>query len=374
MTFDQLLAELESATSVAAKTRLVRDFARDQSSPIIQDSRATFFYVSEDAREVILEGDWTHWQPTAPLAYLPDTPLWYRVERFPRAARLEYRLVVNGHRRLDPRNPRSAPSGFGPHSEVAMPDYLAPPEIADPEPTANGTIEQHWMTSQSMNDRRTFWVYLPPHYSPAKKYPVAYFNDGDDYLHFADLPRIADYLIAHGKVQPFIALLVKPNDREKEYARNNHYVRFLANELVPWVDQNFPTVPQAAARAIIGASFGGLVSAHAARRRPNLFGLVAAQSGNYGYQNDALIRDYAAAQNLGIRFHLVVGEFETDLHGDGRAETNLVAAQRRFVALLHDKGYSVGCAEYPEGHQWGFWRAHIGDALRFFWGNASGQI
>jgi enterochelin esterase family protein len=360
MTFDQLLAELENTTSIAAKTRLVRNFARAQPSPIIEDSRVIFFYVSEGAREVALEGDWTNWQPTAPLAYLPDTPLWYRVERFPRNARLEYRFVVNGHRRLDPRNPRGSPPGFGPHSEVVMPEYRAPRELTDDAPIANGALEQHWLESKTLKDRRTFWVYLPPRFDARKQYPVAYFNDGDGYLHFADLPCIADYLIERGETKPFIAVLIKPYDREKEYARNNNYVRFLANELVPWVDRNYPTRAEPSARAIVGASIGGLIAAHAARRRPNVFGLVAGQSGCYNFQNDALLRDYAAAQNLGIRFHLVVGEFETDL----------VAAQRRFADVLQSKRYAVSCGEFPEGHQWGFWRAHIGDALRFFWGKA----
>ncbi|MDE3090468.1 MAG: hypothetical protein KGJ80_13890, partial [Chloroflexota bacterium] len=249
MTFDQLLAELESATSVAAKGRLVRKFARDQSSPIIEDSRVTFFYVSEDAREVVLEGDWTNWQPTAPLVYLPDTPLWYRTERFPRAARLEYRIVVNGRRRLDPRNAHVAPSGFGPHSEVVMPDYHAPPELTDEARIEMGSVEEHWMMSRSMKDRRTFWVCLPPNFNPREKYPVAYFNDGDGYLHYCDLPYITSYLIYHKQAKPFLAVLVKPNDREKEYARYNPYVRFLANELVPWIDQNYPTVQAPAARA-----------------------------------------------------------------------------------------------------------------------------
>ena len=365
MIFDQLLAELENATSLAAKNRLVREFANAQTSPIIEDSRVTFFYLSEDAREVVLEGDWTNWQPTATMRYLPDTPLWYRVERFPRNARIEYRIVVNGRRRTDPRNPRTAPSGFGPHSEVAMPEYVAPPELTDESPIEVGSVEEHWLQSESLKDRRTFWVYLPPGYNARYAYPAAYFNDGDGYLNFADLPYIASYLIYHRQVKPFIAVLIKPNDREKEYARNNHYVRFLTNELVPWVDDNFSTAQQPTARAIIGASFGGLISAHAARRRPQVFGLVGGQSGYYGYDNDAVINDYAAAQNLGIRFHLTVGTFETDIHGQGNRDDDFVAAQRRFAELLLQKGYAAQCGEYPEGHQWGFWRAHIGEMLKF---------
>lgn len=367
MNFDELLFQLDHATSITAKTRLVREFARANSSPLIEDTRATFFYLSADAREVALEGDWTNWQPTAPLEYLPDTPLWYRVERFPRAARLEYRIVVNGHARLDPRNPRVAPAGFGPHSEVVMPDYRAPREFTEPPPKTRGSVEQHWLMSEVLRERRTFWVCLPPRYSTHNTYPVVYVNDGDGYLRFAELPRVMDYLIERGELKPFIAVLIKPNDREKEYARNNDYVRFVANELVRWIDAHYPTRAHASARAIIGAGLGGLSAAHLARRRPTLFGYVGAQSGWWSYQNDALGRDYAAAPNLGIRFHLTSGTFETQGRGDHHSPSDHVAAHSRWVELLRGKGYVVQSAEYPEGHQWGFWRAHLGELFKFFW-------
>ncbi len=249
-----------------------------------------------------------------------------------------------------------------------MPDYHPPRELTDETRIEVGTVEPHWMMSQSLHDRRTFWVCLPPHFNPRTQYPVAYFNDGEGYLHFCDLPYIASYLIDAGLVKPFIAVLIKPNDREKEYALNNHYVRFLANELVPWIDDNYPTLALASSRAIIGASAGALSAAHAARRRPNVFGLVAGQSGNYTFQNDALLHDYQAAQNLGIKFHLIVGEYETDLQEEEQPRLDLVAGQRRFVDVLRLKGYAVSASEYPEGHQWKFWQAHIGDAQRFFWG------
>lgn len=368
MTFDELLFQLENARSIAAKNRLARDFVAQHTTPIIEETRATFFYLSADARTVALEGDWTNWQPTAPLEYLPDTPLWYRVERFPRAARLEYRVVVNGRARLDPRNPRVAWWGASPHSEIRMPDYRAPRELTEPPPPTRGAVQAHWLTSAALNERRTFWVCLPPRYAPSQQYPVTFFNDGDSYLHFAELPRVMDYLIERGEIKPFIAVLIKPNDREKEYTRNNTYVRFLTNELVPWLDANFPTRAAPAARALVGVGWGAWSAAYLARCRPDLFGWVGAQSGWWSYQNDALLRDYAAAPNLGIRFHLTVSEFETDARGAGNPADDLVAAQRRLLALLQSQGYIVQGAEYPEGSQWGFWRAHVGEILKFLWG------
>jgi enterochelin esterase-like enzyme len=366
--FDQLISQLEDTRSVLAKTRLVRKFAESHCSPIIDGSRAVFYYVSEDALTVAIEGDWTNWKPTALMAYLPDTPLWYRVERFPLSARLEYRIVVNGHPRLDPYNPNSALNGRGTHSEFHMPEFRLPREFTDKTPLARGIIEEHWLKSQILEDRRTFWICFPPRYDLERNYPVAYFNDGDGYLYNADLPHLMDYLIEQGQVEPFIAVLLRPNEREKEYGLNNQYVRFLADELVPYMDDNYSTRTDAASRAIIGSSLGAVCAAHVARRRPNLFGLVGGQSGKYALKREALFEDYAASQNLGLRFHLSVGQFETDIRGRGIPEDNLVEAQRRFAALLQRKGYLVSSAEYPEGHQWGFWRGHIGDALKFFWG------
>ena len=366
--FDQLLSQLEDTPTIQAKARLVRKLANAHTSPIIDGSRAVFYYVSGEALTVALEGDWTHWKPTAFMSYLPDTPLWYRVEHFPPAARLEYRVVVNGHPRLDPHNPHTALNSHGTHSELCMPEYQPPRELSDDKSFTRGTIEEHWINSRALGDRRTFWICFPPNYNSEKEYPVAYFNDGDHYLYYADLPRVMDYLIMNRQVEPFMAVLLRPNERESDYVFNNQYVRFLVDELVPYMDDNYATRATVTSRAIVGASLGGLCAAYTARRRPGVFGHVAGQSGNYTLRQDALLDDYATAQNLRIRFHLTVGEFETNIRSQGHPEDNLVEAQRRFAELLRKKGYTVSSAEYPEGHQWGFWRAHVGDILKYFWG------
>lgn len=367
-TLDQLVLKLENASTLRAKEKLVRDFAGQNKSPIIESGRAVFFYISKDAQKVALEGDWTGWQPTALLAYLPDTPLWYRVENFPKDARLEYRIVVNGHPRLDPRNPQVAISGFGSHSEFAMPGYRLPKEMIDHTPFQRGTVEHHWIKSQWLDDRRSFWINLPPRYDHVKRYPVVYFNDGEEYLYYGDLPRIIDYLIEHRRVPPFIAVMTRPNNREREYGLNDQYVRFVSDELVPWMDDCYPTIAHRSSRGLFGVSQGAVSAAHIAFSRPDLFGQVLGQSGNFSYRNDAVIQNYARRENLHIRFHLIVGRYETVMNRDDNAKDGYLQSQRRFVDVLRDKGYTVSYAEYPEGHQWGLWRAHIGDALQFFCG------
>lgn len=365
---DTLISKLENASTLKAKERLVRNFADEHDSPVIESNGVVFFHVSKEALTVALEGDWTGWKPTATMVYLPDTPLWYRIENFPKDARLEYRIVVNGHPRLDPRNGKVTLSVLGSHSEFAMPSYRLPKELADHSTAQRGTLEQHWLKSEVLGDRRSFWVNLPPHYDHTKRYPVVYFNDGEEYLYSGDVPRIMDYLIEHRKTRPFIAALTRPNNREKEYGLSDQYVRFISDELVPWMDDSYPTLANRSSRALFGVSQGALCAAHVAFRRPDLFGHVLGQSGNFGYRNNALIQNYARHKNLQIRFHLIVGRYETVMNRDDSSQDNYLQSQRRFVDALRDNGYTVSYAEYPEGHQWGFWKAHIGDALEFFCG------
>jgi enterochelin esterase-like enzyme len=365
---EDLLLRLENAVSFGAKEKLVRQFADSHSSPIIENGRVVFYYVSSEALTVALEGDWTSWKPTARMNLLSDTPLWYRAEYFPNNARVEYRVAVNGHPRLDPHNPRMCYSESGTHSEFIMPGYVPPSEITPNGVIPRVVVEQHWMKSYSFAERRTFWICYPPGYSPEKKYLVAYFNDGDGYLNYADFPRIMDYLIDTRQVKPFIAVLLKPNNRNEEYIFSSTYERFVNDELVPWVDDVYPTTQHRSARVIFGESLGALSAVYLAFRRPDLFGAVVGQSGDYTLKNDWILNQFSTSKNLKINFHFITAKITGARKDTLNEETLRRIAQRKLVALLREKGYLVSYAEYPEGHQWNFWRAHIGDALRFFWG------
>ena len=49
------------------------------------------------------------------------------------------------------------------------------------------------------------------------------------------------------------------------------------------------------------------------------------------------------------------------------AEFDDIGQNRRVRDLLLEKGYDLVYAEYPEGHSWGNWKAHIDDILLTFW-------
>ena len=71
-----------------------------------------------------------------------------------------------------------------------------------------------------------------------------------------------------------------------------------------------------------------------------------------------LPRQYAAAARLPVNFHLSAGVLETARMRDGgvtQRETN-----RRFHALLREKGYRVHYDEYHGGHDY----SSLGEPLR----------
>jgi S-formylglutathione hydrolase FrmB len=58
------------------------------------------------------------------------------------------------------------------------------------------------------------------------------------------------------------------------------YATYLCDEVVPFVDDRFPTVPEARHRALQGKSSGGYGAVVNVLRRPNLFGAFACHSGD----------------------------------------------------------------------------------------------
>jgi enterochelin esterase family protein len=151
-------------------------------------------------------------------------------------------------------------------------------------------------------------------------------------------------------------------NRTEEYAGSlqNQFSNFIVNEVVPWIDTKYRTIPIAEKRAVMGASNGGNISLWLALNYSSVFGNVAAQSSNVqstistGFQNASL---------LNLKFYLDIGSYDIPI---------LIQLVNNFIPILQSKGYPYQYQVYHEGHSWGNWRAHIDNALiMFFPGSAS---
>ncbi len=329
------------------------------SFPFIEGKTLVHFIYRGNASGVTVPGDANGWDGAAfPMAKIGGTDFWYVTKVFESDARLDYKFVLNGSNWiLDPRNPNTVRGGFGPNSELRMPDYVMPPEIAFYSDIPHGTLRDTVFFSQNLGNSRTVRVYLPPGYDQSNlSYPLALFHDGLDYINLANANNVLDYLISQNEIKPLIAVFVPPVSRNAEYAGSlqGAFTKFIVNELMVWLDRRYRTSKNPADRAVIGASNGGNIALYLGLSHPEIFGNVAAQSSNVesnissGFQNSA---------KLPLQIYMDLGTYDIPL---------LIQRVHDFVPILQSKGYPLQFQEYHEGHSWGNWRAHLDNALKMF--------
>ena len=148
-------------------------------------------------------------------------------------------------------------------------------------------------------------------------------------------------------------------------------MRFLTEELLPWVRGRYRVTDDPARTVVGGASFGGLAAAYAALERPDVFGNVLSQSGSYWWSppGDAgcewLTRRYAERPRAPLRFSLEVGLLEDRFARPAGClgDPGQLRANRRLRAVLRAKGYPVRYAEFCGGHHFLCWRGTLADGL-----------
>src|SRR5690349_14337084 len=89
---------------------------------------------------------------------------------------------------------------------------------------------------------RLGYVYLPPGYSRAHRYPVVYLLHGmpgspSEYLDGTNLAQFADAAISSGRLRPFIAVLpAAGTDRKYNGEWAGPWEREVVDDVVPFVD------------------------------------------------------------------------------------------------------------------------------------------
>ncbi|RMG58535.1 MAG: hypothetical protein D6722_23455, partial [Bacteroidetes bacterium] len=200
-----------------------------------------YYLLRQEADRVTLAGDLNGWDPEqTPMRRLAGTDLWYQAFATEAEARLTYKYVIDGETWVpDPHNPRLDEVGEYDNSLLQMPDYVPPPEVAYYPDLPHGRLDTLPVDTQAWPQCRHLLVYTPPGYDrSAQAYPTAYFHDGLNQVKLAKMPNILDYLIDQGQIQPIIAVLIEPADRNRDYAFEGRFdfAALVAQEVVPWVD------------------------------------------------------------------------------------------------------------------------------------------
>ncbi len=351
--FIQHLYQLPTVEKKEAAIDSFMTYARAVGIPFIEGDKANFVY-NKKAQSVAIAGDFNGWNPSnTKMAQMSGTNFFFRTENFEHDARLDYKFVVNEYNWiLDPENKNNVSGGYGPNSEVAMPNYIQPWEIKYNPLIAHGTRTNITINSSVINKSYSVTIYLPPSYNikSEKKYPTVYFQDGSEYITLGSAINVIDNLIDSNKIAEIIAIFVTPNNRNDEYAfaKRYKYAEFFVTELVPAIDAKYRTSNSASDRLVLGDSYGGNISGLISYTYPEVFGNCGLHSAAFQTNDYEVYNLIVNGDKKNIKFAGCWGTYEA-----------LDKNMREFNEKISAKGYNFDWAEYHEGHSWGQWRANI---------------
>ena len=326
--------------------------ARESGNPVVQGNRATFFWEGESAPYLI--GDTTNWEEKPRPFKRLGASLWSCSLTLPRDAYVEYSFYNPDaeERVTDPLNPRTVSNGFGERNHFFyMPETMPSPFSMRRADLRTGTLTRHRVDTGFLQDdgERDVYLYKPPVSGPV---PLLVVYDGYDYLQRGKLATIVDNLIADRRIRP-IAMTFLQNGKSRrslEYLCSDATLMWLADEILPLARKHIRLLnieQHPGAYGILGASASGLMSMYTGLRMPEIFGKVLCQAGVYSWEG----RDFAVvdlvrlSQSRNIKIWMDVGTLD-----------ELLEDNRRMVALLDKRQYTVSYREFSGGHNYTAWR------------------
>ena len=278
----------------------------------------------------------------------------------------------------------------------------APQPVPVTGPGVTGTVLRYPSMPSGHVAARNVDVWLPPGYDrePDKHYPVLYMHDGQNLFDPATSYGGVDWgidetmtrMIATGEVREAIVVGVwnTPKRREEympqravqgaidfnvpgstaarpEDIISDRYLAFLVEELKPFVDANYRTLPDRADTYVMGSSMGGLVSQYAISKYPGVYGGAGCVSTHWPAGNGIALDDFAA--------HLTdpaTHKYYFD-YGTATLDGSYEPYQLRADAILRNAGYVEGrnwITRKFEGaeHSEKAWRLRVGEPLAFLIG------
>lgn len=256
-----------------------------------------------------------------------------------------------------------------------------------PNHTLTGNIKLHQaLKSRFVTDRRDVIVYLPPGYDTAldRHYPVLYLHDGQNLFDAATaflgndwgLDEIAEELIGTGQIAPLIivgiyntqkrmAEYTPVRDRRGRGGRARAYGKMIVEDLKPFIDSAYRTLPDGANTGLGGSSLGGLATLYLGLQYPEIFGKLIVMSPSVWWSNRAILKEVRKLR------HKVGGKIWLDI-GTCEGQNPQVCVQNAIElrdALL-EKGWQLGrdlafVEDHGAGHNEKAWGNRMRDALQF---------
>ena len=229
---------------------------------------------------------------------------------------------------------------------------------------------------------RNVYVWLPANYSKSKRYAVVYMSDGQNLFDAEKMfnhqewrvDEVFGALLEEGSIQDCIVVGVANSFRTrsqeyfpqdvfdlyspdlKAYSRSkrlgeddllgNDYLRFLVEELKPFIDRTYSTRRDRNHTFHMGSSMGGLISSYAVVKYPEIFGGAACLSThsvlyitNYGAEEDFIDRANQCYVDY-LKAHLESNSCKIYMdRGDQTLDAQYPKYQDRLDKMFRDAGW-----------------------------------
>ena len=258
-----------------------------------------------------------------------------------------------------------------------------------------GTLRLHRrFHSRGLKNSRDVVVWLPPGYGKTRqRHPVVYFQDGQNIFDprtaflgnawhagktAAELIRAGEivapvmvgvYNTGHARMHEYAPTRAEvptfdgSEGTVKSRGEAKRYARFVVNEVKPFIDAHYLTLPGPRHTAVVGSSMGGLVALYFALWHPRVFGHVGALSPSLWWDNRVVVRDFSALpRKPEIRLWLDMGTAEPGWESVQLLRDALVARGWKTGVDLHYA--EVAGADHSEKA----WAKRTGPLLKFIFG------
>jgi enterochelin esterase-like enzyme len=241
--------------------------------------------------------------------------------------------------------------------------------------------------SEVLYEKRDLIVYLPPSYEAEPdrryRYPALYLQDGQNLFDhetsfipgkYWRVGETADELIMTGAIEPLVIVGIYNTGARRidEYTpiedkrlgggQADAYGQMLVEELKPFVDHHYRTLPGIQNCGLGGSSLGGLVSMYLALRYRGVFGKLAVMSPSVWWRNRAILKTVAQIERKPeLRIWLDIGTREGQL---------ALPDARALKTALVKRGWKLGedlCYTEVEGgqHDEVAWSQRVAPMLQF---------
>ena len=365
------LAIAELARGPTPNPEQIDDFVESHAFPIVEGRYCTFVFRG-DVHAVSLR-HWIRGLPTAvPFHRVHGTDVWYHVLELPEKSRIEYKfeVTVGGDTRWiqDPLNPHVARDPYGANSVCHSAGHERPTWVLEDPDTPRGSIEERVIYSKALKGQRRVSIYRPARFRETRRYPLLIVHDGRDFQRYADITTVLDNLIHRLDIGGMVVALTDPVERTDQYRDNPAHAEYIAEELVPTLEEHVPLLGTPAGRGLMGASLGAVASLSTAIRYPDMFGQLLLQSGSFAFSDigshdrGPLFDPIAQMVNryrddptrVADRVFVSCGQYES-----------LIYENRSLVPVLQSTGMDVHYVEARDGHNWENWRDRLREGLAF---------